>query len=253
MPNVSAVIITRNEERNIERCLRSLSWAGEIILVDSHSTDNTVSIAEKFNCRIISTDWLGYAKTKQLGVDQANSKWIFWIDADEEVTPELQAAIRSCNFSADAYEIPRKTFFLGKWIKHCGWYPGYVKRLFNRETCRFGEQVLHEDIVMPQGSKPARINADLLHFSYTNLRQYFAKMNDYGKDGALELHRKGRKFKHSQLVISPFWNFIRHYFIKRGFLDGTEGFIISVGSAYSSFIKYTNFYYLSRGKEHLLR
>lgn len=248
MTPITAVIITLNEEENLARCLASLDWVDEIVVVDSGSTDKTLDIARASNARIISTEWRGYAATKQLGVDAASNDWILWIDADEAVSDELRTEIEAIeNINAcDAYSFPRKTFFLGTWVQHCGWYPGRIKRLFNKRYVRMGEQIVHEGLEMQRPARVGQLHADLLHYSYTSVNQFFQKMNRYGVEGAHELRRRGRRYSPLGLIFNPLAAFVKAYFIKRGFLDGTTGFIISVGGAYATFIKYTNFYFSDR-------
>lgn len=252
IPDISVVIITRNEATNIKRCLDSLQWVKEVIIVDSGSTDNTLEIVSTYkNVKVIETDWSGYSENKRKGTKTAVNDWVFWVDADEEVTKELMQELASLKVSEGnfyAYDLPRKTFFLNEWVRHTGWYPGRVIRLFNKKYCDFNDNILHESVLVPEG-KTGHLKSDLLHYSYQNLYQYFDKMNYYGKYGAEELLRKGKKFSIWQLLFNPCATFIKFYFFKKGFLDGKKGFIISVGSAFSNFIKYTNFYYLSRQKK----
>ncbi|MFN3403726.1 MAG: glycosyltransferase family 2 protein [Cytophagaceae bacterium] len=244
---ISAIVITKNEEANIARCLGSLNWVDEIILLDSGSTDSTMKIAAQFNnVKCLTTEWLGYSATKQAATDKSKNEWILWVDADEVISDQLREEIIGLKSDNNhvAFEMPRKTFFMGQWVKHCGWYPGRVTRLFNKNSCRFNNKILHEGLDI--NGSTGRLKADILHYSYTSLYQYFDKMNYYGKFGAEELVRKGRKFGWHQLIINPLHTFIKTYFFNKGILDGTTGFIISVGSSFSNFIKYVNFYYLSK-------
>lgn len=247
---LSAILITRNEASNIVRCLDSLSWIGEVIMADSGSADNTIELASAYkNVRVIRTEWKGFTETKKMAVSHTSHDWVLWIDADEVVPEELKndiIAILSSPHGKTAFDMPRKTFFLGEWIQHCGWYPGRVIRLFNKHSSRFNDNILHEGIEVPDREKLGHLNADLLHYSYTSLYQYFDKMNYYGKAGAEELKRKGKAFHFYTLIVNPLVTFIRTYFLKKGFLDGKKGFIIAVGSSFSNFIKYTNFYYLTK-------
>lgn len=251
LPKISAILITKNEAGNIERCLRSLQWVDEVIIVDGYSTDGTVEKAKKFsNVKVLSSEFLGYSPTKRLAVKNTRNDWVFWIDADEQITPELRKEILKTiknNFHGKiAYDMPRKTFFLGEWVKHTGWYPGRVVRLFNKNQCDFNDNILHEGIHIEDFSKVGHFRSNLLHYSYTSLYQYFEKMNFYGRYGAEELIRKRKKFRSWLLIVNPFWAFIKFYFFKRGFLDGKKGLIISIGSAFANFIKYSSFLYLTR-------
>lgn len=248
---VSAIVITKNEAENISRCLRSLTWADEVILVDSGSTDATLNIAAGFsNVKIHTSEWLGYSSTKQLAVSYAKNSWILWLDADEELAIELIEEVRQLNPAHHkAFAMPRKTFFLGEWVKYAGWYPGYVIRLFHKDYARFNDNILHEGLELANGQTIGRLRNDILHYSYTSLYQYFNKMNQYGKYGAEEMLRKGKKAGKAKIILNPMATFFKLYFLKSGFRNGTTGLIISAGSAFSNFIKYVNFYYLStKGK-----
>jgi (heptosyl)LPS beta-1,4-glucosyltransferase len=251
---ISAIIITYNEENNIKKCLSSLTWTDEVIMVDSNSTDNTIQIASHFpNVKIVTANWDGYTENKRLAVKHSTYDWILWIDADEEIPENLKEEIKNISTTGNkiAYDLPRKTFFLGEWVRHTGWYPGRVTRLFNKNFCDFNNNILHEGIDIPDSKNLGHLKSDLLHYSYNSLYQYFDKMNYYGKYGANELLRKGEKFKTWKLILNPLSTFIKFYFFKKGFLDGKNGLIISIGSAFSNFIKYVNFYYLEKEKRGL--
>lgn len=252
MLEISAIIITKNEEKNILRCLESLTFINEIIIVDSRSTDKTCEIAKEFkNVKIIETDWLGFVENKKIALQNATYEWIFWIDADE-VAPESLATewktiIQNPFFhETGAIDIARKTFFLGHWVKHSGWYPNRTIRFFNKNRAYFSENILHESIIVKHGYKIEHFKTDLLHYSYTSLYQYFDKMNHYGTAGAKEIIRKKKVVFLPQLLLQPIWTFIRFYFLKKGFLDGRIGIIICVGAAFSNFIKYANYFFLKK-------
>lgn len=254
MPKVSVILITYNEAANIRRCLTSVKWADEVIIVDSQSTDDTIRLAEVFsNVKIIERKWEGFVKSKQIAVENTTNDWVLWLDADEEVTTDLEQEIKitlESNNRNIAFDMPRKTFFLGEWIKHCGWYPGRIVRLFNKKNCGFSDNLLHEKVNIDLGSgEVGHLKSDLLHYSYTSLYQYFDKMNKYGQYGAEELQRRGKKFQLWQLILNPISTFIKFYFFNKGFLEGKRGFIIGVGSSFSNFIKYVNFYYLEKEKK----
>jgi len=240
MPKISVIVITFNEGTNIKRCLNSVQWADEVVVVDSYSSDDTVSLAKTFaNVKVISKQWEGFVKSKKSALENTANDWVLWLDADEEVTPELEQEMKirlQTNNSNVAFDMPRKTFFLGEWIRHCGWYPGRIVRLFNKTNSTFSDNLLHERVNINSGHV-GHLKSDLLHYSYSTLYQYFDKMNKYGKYGAEELLRRGKKFQSWKLVASPTFTFIKFYFINRGFL---------VGSAFSNFIKYVNFYYMEK-------
>lgn len=234
--------------------MQSLQWADEVLVLDSASADATPQIAQSFaNVRLMQVQWQGYAATKQQGVQAAKNDAIFWVDADEEISPQLQQEIaqRWATINAQwqqypVYQLPRKTFFMGEWIKYCGWYPDKQKRIFNRAYARFNTSAVHEDIEITTGGTIGALKCDLLHYSFQSIEKYFAKMNTYGKLGAEEMKQKRKKVAFTKLVFNPLWSFIQSYFLRLGILQGKTGFIISCGNAYSKFIKYTHFYYLDR-------
>lgn len=247
-PKISVILITCNEEENIGQCLSSVAWADEVIMIDSFSEDKTVTIAHSYpNCKVIRAAWEGFVPAKQLALKHTRNSWIFWIDADERLTKELQVEIDywlSVQSHYIAFDIPRRTFFMNQWVKP--WYPGRVVRLFNKEHCAFNKNILHEGIEVNDPSKLGHLKSDLLHYSYKSINQYFSKMNMYGKYGAEELVRKRKKFQTWKLLLNPLSSFIQFYFIRKGFLLGKSGLILAVGGAYSNFIKYANFYYLEK-------
>lgn len=240
MTRLSAVIITRNEEANLRRCLESVSFADELIVVDSDSTDKTTSIAREMGAKVYSNEWKGYGAAKQEGVNQARGQWILSIDADEQIPSELAKeivkTIKSSNGTAGFY-INRKSMFLGRWILHCGWYPDYVLRLFQRDKGRFDEAIVHEKVVAD--GEIGFLKGEILHYSYPDLESYMQKFNRYTTLGAEEEFRKGNKSGYFSVLIKPPVAFIKYYIIKLGFLDGLEGFILSVLSSMSVFVKYT--------------
>ena len=251
MTRVSVVIITRNEASNLPRCLESVRWADEIIVVDAGSTDGTREIADRFGARVHVEPWRGFGHAKQTGVDLATGDWVFSIDADEVVPPALAEEIRRVvsenNGHPAGYTVPRRTRFLGRWIRHCGWYPDRVLRLFRRERGRFDGAVVHERVVVdgPVGE----LTHDLLHYSYPDLETYFEKFNRYTTLGAEKAYANGERAGWSHLLVKPAVSFVKHYVLKRGFLDGLEGFVLSVLSAGAVFVKYAKLWHRHRQQE----
>ena len=247
MSGLSVIVITRNEEMNLPRCLLSVEFADEIVVVDSGSSDRTVEIAREHGARVFSKAWEGYGKSKQHGLDRARGDWILSIDADEVVQPELAMEIRTAIAGRSQYAgyfIPRKTEFLGRWIMHSGWYPDPVLRLFRRDSGRFSEDAVHESVVL-QGSA-GRLDHDLLHYSYPSLENYFDKFNRYTSIAAREAYERGRRAGVYDLVVRPAAKFIKQYVIKRGFLDGIEGLILAVLSSCYVMVKYAKLWHLAR-------
>ncbi|MBV6510570.1 MAG: hypothetical protein FMNOHCHN_00045 [Ignavibacteriaceae bacterium] len=247
---ISSLIIAKNEEKNIGRCIKSQLFCIDeiIVLVDSATTDRTAEIAsgfEKVVCRTV--EWKGYGVTKQEGLSLATNDWIFWIDADEELTPELIDEItefKEREHHCAVYELPRRAYFLGKWIRHCGWYPGYVERLFNRQKARFSTNGVHEHLIYE--GEPGRLEADLNHYTDPSIEHYYTKFNTYTSLAAADLKKAGRKTGISDLLLRPVFLFLKMYIFRRGFLDGREGFLLAVFSANYVFTKYAKHWELSR-------
>lgn len=248
---MSVIVITKNEERNIEDCLNSIGWAREIVVVDGGSSDKTLELARKFTSKVFVKPWEGYGASKNFAVEQCAGSWILWLDADERVTDELgkeiQATINQEPVPFTVYEVPRRAFFLGRWIKHCGWYPGYVPRLFKKGAGRFSENKVHERLEFD--GMAGRLRSDLLHYTDPNLWHYFEKFNRYTTLAADEMMEKRTVFRVSHLLIRPAWVFVRMYVVKLGFLDGIQGFILSVLSSCYVFTKYAKLWELSTGNE----
>jgi glycosyltransferase involved in cell wall biosynthesis len=244
---VSVVVITHNEERMIGDCLSGVQWADDIIVVDAESKDRTVRIAEKYTSRIFRKKWEGYVAAKQFGVEQAVHEWILWLDADERISEDLASEIqRVITDSPDeyaGYEVARRAFFLGKWIRHCGWYPGYVLRLFKKGSVRFSQSRVHEKI--ESVTRVGRLKNDLFHYTDENLFHYFFKLNRYTSLAADDLNEAGYRFKYTDMLIRPAFIFFKMFVLKRGFLDGKHGLILSaLSSAYVS-CKYSKIWELS--------
>ncbi len=246
---ISATIITRNEERNIAAALRSLAWADEIILVDSESTDRTVEIARGFTDKIFIREWPGYSKQKNFAAEQAANDWIFNLDADERLTDALIAEIQQLKdqtADAAAFEMPRKTFYLGRWIKHAGWYPDYKLRLYDRTRSRWRGDFVHES-VETQG-KIKRLRGDLLHYTVMNSSEHHTRLDRYTSLAAEELFTKGKRASLAGILLSPMTAFLRSYIFRLGFLDGTPGLAISYFAAHYVFLRNLKLWERSSGQ-----
>lgn len=250
---ISSVLIAKNEASNIRRCIESqLNCIDEIIiLVDDSSTDETYEIAASFSSAIVQkVKWQGYSETKQRGISLASNDWIFWIDADESITPELSEEIKEFKASVPAYtaySVPRRAYFLGKWIKHSGWYPGRVTRLFNKNEVHFNDNNVHEQVEVE--GITGKLKNDLDHYTDPTIYHYFKKFNTYTSLAAEELSNKGKYSSIADILIRPIGVFIKMYLIKAGFLDGIHGFILSVFSSSYVFTKYCKLWELNRRKK----
>lgn len=240
-PKVSVYIPVLNEEDKIESALKSVQWADEIVIIDSGCTDNTIAIAQNYTQRIIPYQFEGFGKLRNFGVTQCSHDWILSIDADELCTPELAAEIRSTlasHSTHDAYFIPRKNWFMGKWIKHGGWYPDYCQpKLFKKTAMRYrDEDEVHEGWDV-QGNI-GYLKHDVLHFSFQNLSDVIRKIDSYSELGAEKLFRKNKSHGIGKAFLRGLWAFIRIYILKKGFLDGQAGFIIALSNFQGTFYRH---------------
>ena len=237
---LSVITITLNEEHNISECLKSVQWADELIVVDAQSSDKTVQIAQQYTGKVSITAWRGYGETKNFALEQATHEWVLWLDADERVTPELayeiQEIVRRDSDTHNGYEVARRAYFLGKWIKHCGWYPGYVVSLFKKNAVKFNDSRVHESVKC-EGSI-GRLNNDMFHYTDDNLFHYFSKFNRYTSLAAEDLTQSGKNFSLYDLLVRPPFLFFKMYVVRLGFLDGMHGLILSLLSAAYVFTKY---------------
>jgi len=250
MNKLSVVIITYNEEENIRDCLESVNWSDEIVVVDSFSTDRTVEIAREFTPNIFQNRWTNFSQQKNLALEKASNEWVLNVDADERVTPELKKEIlgilNSGSLTINGYYIPRRNHYLGKWIRHCGWYPDYKLRLFQKGKGRFNERTVHESVIVE--GKKSYLKSHLEHFSYRNLSDHLARIDKYASLTAREMLRRGKSTRGFDLLFRPLARFIRMYLIKRGFLDGIYGLIVSLMGSFYVFIKYLKLWELSKRK-----
>lgn len=246
MNKISAVIITKNEELNIERCLKSLHWVDEIVVVDSGSTDGTIEICKKYNCKIVNSDWLGFGRTKKLAVNSAANNWIFSIDSDEEVTVNLKNKIEQIleNPKHNGYRIKRNSFYLGRLIKHCGWENDFPLRLFNRKFGNFNGKEVHESVQIKEDI--VHINEHLLHYTYPTIEIHIKKTDRYSTIQAQEMYNSGKSFPIIFAILFGINKFINMYLLRLGFLDGREGFILCSIYALGVYLKYVKLWMLNK-------
>jgi glycosyltransferase involved in cell wall biosynthesis len=247
---LSVILITKNEEKHLQACLESVRFADEIIVVDSGSTDRTVEIAQRFGAKVSQTsDWPGFGPQKNRALALATQPWVLSIDADERVTPELQAEIVQVMGANQyqAFEIPRLSNFCGKPIRHSGWWPDYVLRLFKREAGRFTDAPVHEKVETQVSV--AKLKFWLLHDPYENLDALITKINRYSGEAAAAMAARGKRVGIPGLLGHSIWTFIRIYLIRRGFLDGRHGFVLAVAAASGSFFRYSKLMFLNRAKD----
>lgn len=235
---LSVIIITFNEARNIDDCLRSVAWADEIIVLDSGSDDDTVERCRAFNARVEITDWPGFGAQKNRALERARGEWVLSLDADERVSPELRAEIEQAMAAAtfSAWRMPRRSWFCGRFMRHGGWYPDYIIRLFRRDQARFSEDLVHERLI-PSGPV-GTLRHPLLHYPYRTLEQVLAKIDHYSTAGARQKHAQGRRGGLARALLHGSWAFLRTYILRLGFLDGRQGFLLATMNAETTYYRY---------------
>ena len=255
-PTLSAIVITRNEAHNLHDCLQSMQGlVNEIIVVDSQSTDNTVAIAQQHGAKVTQpTDWPGFGPQKNRALDLASCDWVFSIDADERVTPELAAEIKQLlqlGGAHAAYKVPRLSSYCGKFIHHAGWQPDYVLRLFKRGTARFSDDLVHERVVTVQ--PVVALHNHLLHYSYLNFAQVLSKVDAYSTASAKQAYARGKRSSVAGALGHGVWAFFRTYVIRRGFLDGAHGLALAISNAETSYYKYLKLWHMQQVQEQASR
>ena len=248
MKSISVIIITLNESLKIEACLDSVKWTDEIIVIDSGSTDNTVEICKKYTDKVYETDWPGFGPQKNRALSYASCDWVLSIDADEVVTPELKEEIQSAllNETFEIYDIPRLSSFCGRDLHYGGWRPDYVTRLFKNGSASFSNDLVHERLVFE--TKKGKLKESLIHTSIDDLDSMLSKVNAYSTAGTQRIVDKGKQVGLFSALSHGFWIFFRTYFLRLGFLDGKEGFIMAVSAGENTYYRYLKAYYLQKSK-----
>ena len=245
--SLSAIVITRDNARTIQRCIESLAWADETIVIDSGSTDRTMEICREGGATVYHAEWQGFATQRNRAIDQASGDWVLALDADEWVTDALRAEIAEVTRAGTnaAYRIPRLSSYCGRFMRHSGWWPDYVSRLFRRGAARFEGGLVHERLLCdgPVG----RLRNHLMHEPFTDLESVLGKMNAYSTWGAQRLHEDGESAGLARAVFHGAWTFLRTYVLRAGFLDGREGFMLAVSNAEGTYYKYVKL--MLRGRE----
>lgn len=237
---LSVVVITRNEAGAIARCLESVVWADEIIVLDSGSSDGTPDIARRFKARVeTASGWPGFGPQKNRALDLATGEWVLSLDADEWVTPALRAAIERAMAEPTGnvvFRMPRLSSYCGRFMRHSGWWPDHVMRLFRRSAARFSDDLVHERLIVK--GAVGTLNEPILHEAIRDLDEALAKMNAYSTAGATMHFQRGRKASLAGAVWHGAWTFFRTYVLRAGFLDGREGFMLAVSNAEGAYYRY---------------
>ncbi len=249
MPTLSVILITRNEEANLADCLASLEGiAQQIVVVDTNSSDRTLDIAKSYGAVIAQPqDWPGFGPQKNRALDLATGEWVLSLDADERLTPALKSEIvTAIHHSAhvDCFAIPRLSWYCGRFIRHSGWNPDYVDRLFKRGSARFSDDLVHERL-LPSG-QVAKLENPMLHYSFMNYSQVLQKIDRYSTASAEQAFAKGKTSTPLKAVLHGVWSFFRTYFLQAGFLDGPQGFTLAMSNAQGTYYRYIKLWHLIR-------
>lgn len=251
MPTLSVAMIVKNESQDLAQCLETVKgWVDEIIILDSGSSDNTKEIALQYGAKFYeNTNWQGFGKQRQLAQQYVTSDYVLWLDADERVTPELKQSIQQAVSSDEkntVYQIGRLSEVFGRQIRHSGWYPDYVVRLYRTDFAKYGDELVHEKVHYPKEAKVTKLKGDLLHFTYKDIHHYLVKSASYAKAWSEQRAKAGKKATLFQGVTHAVGCFVKMYILKAGFLDGKQGFLLAILSSHSVFVKYADLWNRAR-------
>jgi glycosyltransferase involved in cell wall biosynthesis len=238
---ISTFIIAYNEAEKIRDCINSVLWSDEIIVADSYSTDGTTEIAEELGTTVVHIEFKGYGDLRNKAISNCTGDWIFSLDSDERCTPEVRDEILSLieNSPLDIYRIPRKNFFMGKWINHSGWYPNFRQpQLFKKGKMSYDSKLVHEGFISHSDKEIGVINNNIWQFPFKNIEEVMHKANRYSTLGVAKLKDKGKAGGVFKAFLHGFWAFLKHYIFKLGFLDGGAGFVIAFGNFEGTFYRY---------------
>lgn len=245
MPTISVAMIVKNEQQDLAACLDTVKdWVDEIVILDSGSTDATQEIALQYGAKFyVNTDWQGFGKQRQLAQQYVTSDYVLWLDADERVTDELRQSIQSAVEKKEenvVYQIPRISEVFGRLIKHSGWYPDHVTRLYQTNIAQYNDALVHEKVVYAPSVSVKKLSGHLLHYTYKDVHHYLVKSAHYAKAWADQRDKQGKKGSLLQAVTHGITSFVKMYILKAGFLDGKQGFLLASLSAFSVFSKYSD-------------
>jgi len=247
---LSVAIITKNEEENIRSCLQSISFAAQIVLVDSGSTDSTLQIAAEFGCEVYSEAWRGFGPQKQLAIEKCRLPWILVLDADERIPPQTAESIRNIitgpQIPEAGFSFPRKNYFQGRWIRHAGWWPDRIIRLFRKEAGGMTTAIVHEAVEV-QG-KVGALDVSIEHFTESSLSKIIQKIDKYSTLGAEAAFRDGKHSSTFSAFMRAFFTFNQDYFFRLGILDGRQGLTLAVTDSVNKFFKYAKLSELGKNK-----
>ena len=244
MARLSVVLIVKDEAEAIVSCLEGLAWADELVVLDGGSSDETVALARQFTDKVyVDNDWQGYGVQRQRAQSYATGDWVLMVDADERLTPELIDEIKVAVFGNDqgkVYALPRLSYCFGRFIRHSGWYPDYVVRLYPREAAQYTSARVHEKLDHPDSMQCLKLKHDMLHYTYRDLEHYLVKSAKYAAEWAKQNQQKNKRASISKGFLHGVGCFVRMYLLKAGFLDGRQGLLLALLSAHSTFVKYAD-------------
>ncbi len=252
---ITATIITYNEAGNIRYACESVAWADEILVVDSESTDDTRKIARECGAQVIRRAWPGFAAQKQFAADSATHEWIFSLDADERISPELRASIANLRATpgaqlADGYRIARRSCYMNRWIRGGGWYPDYQLRFYRRARGQWGNRYIHESVVMEEGARVSTLGGDILHYSVKNAAHHHRMIGErYAPLGARQMYESGRRTTPLRIALAAPSTFFRSFVLKGGFRDGLAGLSIARFAAHHAFLKHVMLWEMQQGRK----
>lgn len=244
-PTLAVALIVKNEAKNLDACLKTVAqWVDEIVILDSGSTDETKEVALKYTDKFfVNADWPGFGPQRRLAQEYVDSDFVLWLDADERITPELQKSIEQAvkeNKPNTLYKICRLSWVFGRYIRHCGWYPDRVVRLYPTKLTQYDDSLVHEKVITTKEMQIENLQGDAIHYTYNDLQHYLVKSAGYAAAWAEQREKRGKTSSISQGIIHAFACFLKMYVIKAGFLDGKQGFLLSLLSAHSTFVKYAD-------------
>uniref|UniRef100_UPI00404718D1 glycosyltransferase family 2 protein n=1 Tax=Vibrio anguillarum TaxID=55601 RepID=UPI00404718D1 len=244
-PTLAVALIVKNEAQHLQACLETVhQWVDEIIVLDSGSSDNTEEIARRYTHKFfVNSQWPGFGPQRRLAQSYVKSDYVLWLDADERVTKELKDSIQqavAANKPNTLYQFARLSWVFGRYIRHCGWYPDRVLRLYPTQLTQYNEALVHEKVEVADGMKVENLAGDAIHYTYNDIHHYLVKSAGYAKAWAEQREKRGKKSSISQGILHAFGCFLKMYVLKAGFLDGKQGFLLSLLSAHSTFVKYAD-------------
>lgn len=253
MPTLSVAMIVKNEAQDLAACLDTVKgWVDEIVILDSGSTDETAQIAEQYGAKFyVNTDWQGFGKQRQLAQQYVTCDYVLWLDADERVTPELKHSILQAVKNDEqntVYKIGRLSEVFGRQIRHSGWYPDYVVRLYRTTFAKYGDELVHEKVHFPKDANVKKLTGDLLHFTYKDVHHYLVKSASYAQAWSIQKAKAGKKASLFDGITHALGCFVKMYLLKAGFLDGKQGFLLAILSAHSTFVKYADLWNRTRNR-----